>query len=206
MSAFVVDGSPISTPAGLAGGRLGAPETSRLVNEFRAGMAMLGLAQPVLVPLDYSLAPAALATGEIDMVCDFADLLPRVRRQAGVAVRGVPLGLEVYSSGLVAADRIPADVVARLQSAIAAALEAQRADPRAGLDQLAARYPEADPAEAVEGWRLAAPNIFTGPTPGSSDPETWARTISHLACAHGLPAPDPESVFRPELAEVSPTR
>ncbi|HET7721236.1 MAG TPA: hypothetical protein VFK43_14820, partial [Acidimicrobiales bacterium] len=163
------------------------------------------LAPPELVVCDYSLAPAAMARGEVDMVCDFVDLLPRIRRQAGVPVRAVPLGLDVYSSGLVAADRIPDDVVARLQSAVAAALEAQRLDPRAGLDELARRYPDADPQEAVEGWELAAPNIFTGPhglTPGSSDPETWARTIVHLAGAHGLPAPDPDTVFRRELVNV----
>ena len=203
MSGFVPADSPLTTPADLAGRRLGGPESSRLVNEFRAGMAMLGLAQPELVPSDYSQAPAAMARGEVDMVCDFVDLLPRIRRQAGVDVRAVPLGLDVYSSGLVGADRIPDDVVSRLQSAIAAALEAQRANPEGGLDELAVRYPDADPLEALEGWELAAPNIFTGPTPGASDPETWARTIAHLAGAHGLPAPDPDTVFRRALVEVS---
>ena len=204
MAGFVPADSALTTPADLAGRRLGAPETSRLVNEFVAGMDMLGLARPELVVHDYSLAPAAMARGEVDMVCDFVDLLPRIRRQAGVGVRPVPLGLDVYSSGLVAADRIPDEVVSRLQSAIAAALEAQRADPEAGLDELAARYPDADPLEALEGWELAAPNIFTGPaTPGSSDPETWARTIAHLAGAHGLPAPDPDTVFRRQLVDVS---
>jgi NitT/TauT family transport system substrate-binding protein len=203
MSGFVVADSPLTTPADLAGRRLGAPEASRLVKEFRAGMAMLGLGPPELVPCDYSLAPAAMARGEVDMVCDFVDLLPRIRRQAGVAVRPVPLDLDVYSSGLVAADRIPDDVVARLQSAVAAALEAQRLDPKAGLDELDRRYPDADPIEAVEGWELGVPNIFTGPTPGSSDPETWARTIAHIAGAHGLPAPDPDTVFRRQLVDVS---
>jgi NitT/TauT family transport system substrate-binding protein len=203
MSGFVVADSSLTTPADLAGRRLGGPEQSRLVAEFRAGMDMLDLARPELVPLDYSLAPAAMARGEVDMVCDFVDLLPRIRRQAGVAVRPVPLGLDVYSSGLVAADRIPDEVVARLQSAVAAALEAQRTNPEAGLDELDRRYPDADPLEAVEGWKLAVPNIFTGATPGSSDPETWARTIAHIAGAHGLPAPDPDTVFRRDLVHVS---
>ncbi len=202
MSGFVLATSPWATPADLAGRRLGAPLESRMVSEFRAGMDMLGLAQPELVPLDNSLAPAAMARGEVDMVCDFVDLLPRIRRQAGVAVRPVPLGHDVYSSGLVAADRLPDELVARVQQAMAAALEATRLDPEAGLDELARRYPDADPIEALEGWALAEPYIFTGPTPGSSDPETWARTIAHIAGAHGLPAPEPETVFRPELATV----
>jgi hypothetical protein len=139
------------------------------------------------------------------MVCDFADLLPRIRRQAGVAVRVVPLDLDVYSSGLVAADRLPDELVARMQAAVAAALEAQRQDPEAGLDELARRYPDADPLEALEGWALAERNIFTGPPPGSSDPDTWARTIAHIAGAHGLPAPEPETVYRPALVDVSAT-
>ena len=204
MCAFVPADSALGTPVDLAGRRLGGPVGSRLVAEFKAGMAALGLAEPELVPVDYSLAPPAMVRGECDMVCDFVDLLPRVRRQAGVAVRAVPLGLDVYSSGLVAADRLPDDVVSRIQSAVAAALEHQRQDPEGGLDELVARYPDADPLEALEGWSLAAPNIFTGLVPGSSDLDTWARTITHLAGAHGLPAPEPETVYRPELVHVKP--
>jgi len=203
MSAMVAAGSSMTTPADLAGRRLGGPADSGLVAEFVAGMTLLGLTPPVLVPLDYALAPAAMGRGEVDMVCDFIDLLPRVRLQSGVAVRTVPLGLDIYSSGLVAADRLPQDTVARMQAALTAALESQRADPRAGLAELARRYPDADPVDALEGWSLAEPNIFTGPPAGSSDPGTWARTISHLAAAHGLPAPEPETVYRPALIATS---
>ena len=203
MAALVRADSELETPADLGGRRLGGPQGSRLVAEFRAGMAALGLVPPELVPLDYGLAPAAVARGEVEMVCDFVDLLPRVRRQAGTPVRAVPLGLEVYSSGLVAADRLADEVVVRMQAALAAALQRQRDDPEAGLGELARRYPDADPREALEGWSLAEPNIFTGPPPGSSDPDTWARTITHLAGAHGLPAPDPETVYRPRLVDVS---
>ncbi|MDQ3896786.1 MAG: ABC transporter substrate-binding protein [Actinomycetota bacterium] len=206
MTAFVPAESPLAAPADLAGRRLGGPAESRLVAEFLAGMAALGLRPPSLVPLDYGRAPAAMARGEADMVCDFVDLLPRIRRQAGIAVRAVPLGLNLYSSGLVAADRLPGDLVTRMQAAVAAALERQRQDPEGGLDELARRYPDADPLEALEGWALAEPNIFTGPVPGSSDPATWARTVAHLAGAHGLPAPEPATVYRPELVDVPASR
>jgi NitT/TauT family transport system substrate-binding protein len=200
MAALVPADSALATPADLVGRRLGGPAGSRLVAEFRAGMDALGLAPPELVVVDYALAPAAMARGEVDMVCDFADLLPRVRRQSGIPVRVVPLGLDVYSSGLVAADRLPDELVARMQAAIAAALEHQRQDPKAGLEELARRYPDADPLEALEGWALAEANIFTGPPTGSSNPATWARTIAHIAGAHGLPSPEPETVYRPSLA------
>ena len=203
MAGLVPADSSLRSPEDLAGRRLGGPEQSRLVAEFRAGMAELGLAPPELVALDYGLAPAAMARGEVDMVCDFVDLLPRVRRQAGVAVRAVPLGLDVYSSGLVAADRLADEVVARMQAAVAAALEAQRQDPEAGLDELARRYPDADPLEALEGWALAEPNIFTSSPLLSSDPKTWARTVTHIAGAHGLPAPQPDTVYRTSLVDVA---
>lgn len=206
MSAMVAADSGLTTPADLAGLRLGGPADSGLVAEFLAGMAALDLLAPVLVPLDYALAPAAMGRGEVDMVCDFVDLLPRVRLQSGVAVRAVPLGLDIYSSGLVAADRLSTETVARMQAAVVAALQSQRDDPRAGLPELARRYPDADPVDALEGWSLAEPNIFTGPPPGSSDPDTWARTIAHLAAAHGLPAPEPGTVYRPASLEVSPSK
>lgn len=207
MAAFVAADSPLATAADLGGRRLGGPPDSGLVAEYRAGLAALGLDPPVLVSLDYAAAPAALATGEVDAVCDFVDLLPRVRRQAGVPVRAVPLGLDVYSSGLVAADRLAADVVTRMQAAVAAALERQRLDPAAGLAELARRYPEADPAEALEGWWLAEPNIFTDGAPaGTSDPAGWAATVAHLATAHGLPAPAPQTVYRRELIGANATK
>lgn len=206
MAAFVAADSPLAAPADLGGRRLGGSPDSGLVAEYRAGLAALGLDPPVLVRLDYGRAPAALATGEIDAVCDFVDLMPRVRRQAGVPVRAIPLGTEVYSSGLVAADRLPPELVARMQAAVAAALERQRVYPAAGLPELARRYPEADPAEALEGWSLAEPNIFTGAPPGSSDPAGWVATVAHLAAAHGLPEPEPETVYRRELIGASPSR
>ena len=204
MAGFVPEDSPLTTPADLGGRRLGGSPDNGLVKEYLAGLAALGVDPPVVVPVDPGPAPAALATGEVETVCEFVDTLPRVRHQAGIPVRAILLGTEVYSSGLVAADRLPDEVVTRMQAALAAALERQRMEPAAGLAELTRRYPQADPADALEGWALAEPNIFTGPPPGSSDPAGWAATEAHLAAAHGLPAPDPESVYRRELIGASP--
>lgn len=156
--------------------------------------------------MDYADAPAALGRGEVDVEADFVDLLPRVRRQAGVPVRAVPLGVEVYASGLVAGDGVPLELVTRAGAAVVAALEAQRRHPGAGLAELARRYPEVDPAEALEGWVLAEPNVFTGEEPGSMDPARWEGTVAHLSAAHALPAPPPDTVYRPELAGVPDLR
>jgi NitT/TauT family transport system substrate-binding protein len=200
MAAIVRSESPIAGTRDLPGRRVGGTADNGLVAEYVAGLAELGLEGPRLVGMDYADAPAALGRGEIDVVADYADLVPRVRRQSGTEVRAVPLGLELYSNGLVAADRVPTDVVTRLRAAMAEALRRQGADPKSGLEELGRRYPEVDPADAVEGWTLAAPNILTGAEPGSMDHTTWARTIRWAAAAHGVPAPDPSTVYRPELA------
>ena len=206
MAGIVAARSELNEAADLAGRRLGGPSVSKLVSEFQASLDHLGIPRAVHVPIDYAAAPPALGRGDIDVVPDFADLVPRTRRQAGVDVRAVPLGVEVYASGLVAGDHVEADVVARMTLALCAALENQRADPRAGLPELRRRYPEADPAEALEGWALVEPNVFTGVEPGSMDPGRWASTVAFLAAAHGFPALDPDTVYRAESTGVAGRR
>lgn len=206
MAGIVAARSGLSRPADLAGRRLGGPSGSNLVAEFQASLEHLGLARAVLVPTDYGDAPAALGRGEVDVVADFADLVPRTRRQAGLDVRAVPLPVDVYASGLVAGDHLEADVVARMAQALRAALEHQRADPGAGLAELRRRHPEADPGEALEGWALVEPNIFTGAEPGSMDPGRWAATVAFVSAAHGWTPVEPETVYRPDVAGVTGRR
>ena len=200
MAAIVRDDSDIWSVAGLAGRRVGGSRDDKLVAEYEAVLAAQGVGPSVLVPVAYAEAPAALGRGEVDVVADFADLVPRVRRQAGVPVRALPLGHEVYASGLVAGDRLPDDLVGRMRDCVAGALQLQRDDPAAGLAELSRRYPGVDPADALEGWSLVEPNIFTGAGPGSMDPARWQATIAHACTTHGLPVPDPETVYRLEPA------
>lgn len=200
MAGIVDADSRFTTPADLSGARLGGPADSKLVADYQAALRWLGLAPAELVPIDYGEAPAALGRGEVDAVGDYIDLMPRTRRQAGIEVRGVPFGLPLYSSGLVAADRLPADVVERMGDAVAAALEQARDDPDGGMDALLRRYPDVDPGDALEGWELAVPNIFTGAPVGSMDAATWAATLEFAAGAQNLPFLPPETVYRPERA------
>ena len=102
----------------------------------------------------------------------------------------------------VAADRVPHDRVVEMRAALVAALERQRRNPEEGVEQLTRRYPEIEPAAAVEGWSLGVPNIFTDAPTGSMDPERWDFTLRFLGRAYGLTPPDPETVYRPELAEL----
>lgn len=199
MAGIVADDSDITEPAHLAGRLIGGPAESQLLQEYQAELHHLGLAPGLLVPTPYEQSSAALGRGEIEVVPDYADLVPRVRRQSGIPVRAVPLGTDVYSSGLVANDDLPSDLVEQVVRALRAALEAQRADPRSGLAELGRRYPEADPYEAVEGWSLVEPNIFTGVEPLSMEEDRWAVTLDLLASTHGFQPVEPESVYRPEL-------
>ena len=202
MAALVRADSPIRTPADLAGIRLGGPPDKGLVLEYQASLDELGVARSTLVPMDYREAWDALARGDVDAVADFVDIVPRLRRIAGVDVRAVPFGIDAYSSGLVAADRVPHERAVEMRDAMVAALERQRRNPEEGVDQLVQRYPDVVPAAAVEGWALGAPNIFTDAPTGSMDADRWAFTLAFLGRAYGLVPPDPETVYRPELVEL----
>ncbi len=203
MAALVAESSSLTRPTDLPGRRLGGPADSHLVVEYMAALNHLGLGPPVLVRMPYEQSPAALGRGEIDTIADFVDLIPRTRRQAGVPLRAIPFGIEVYASGLVAADRLPIELVARVRLAIVAALERQRQHRERGLETLLRRYPQSDASDALEGWRLLEPNIFAGPPPGSMTADRWRATIEYAASALRLSAPPAESVYRPELASAA---
>ena len=195
MAAIVAADSPLREVDDLPGGRVGGQAGDKLVAAYLAGLAHLGLGVPPLVAVGYADAPAALGRGDIDVVADFADLVPRVRRQSGIQVRAIPLGTEIYASGLVAGDDVPDAAVERMRASIVDALEGQRREPERGLDALVDRYPGVDPDDALEGWSLVEPNIFSGAV-GSMDPERWETTITHLSAVLGLPAPPPPAVYR----------
>lgn len=200
MAALVPVDSPLKVPTDLTGARLGGPADGGLVLEYQASLDELGIGPSELVDMGYSDAWAALARGEVDAVADYVDIIPRLRRQAGIPVRAIPFGIDVYSSGLVAADRLTEDRVMEMGAAVIAALERQRRQPEEGLAALAQRYPDTDPAAAQEGWSLAAPNIFTDVSTGSMDVDGWNRTLRFVARAHSVPSPPPQTVYRPELA------
>lgn len=206
MAALVATGSDIHHAIDAGGRRLAAPPGSRLVAEFRATMAALGVPPLVEVPVEYLDAPRALAGGEVDVVADFTDLLPRTRRLAGVPVRAVPVGLDVYASGLVVSDRMPPSTARRLRDAVVAALELQRRHPTSGVAELRRRYPDVDPDEALEGWRLIEQNIFTAAGPGTMDARRWEATMAFAASAQELTSPPAEAVYRPELCAGATAR
>jgi NMT1/THI5 like len=206
IAGLVAEDSDLQHASHLPGHPLGGPDGSGLVVEYQEALAARGLESSVLVDMDYAVAPAALGRGEVEIVPDFCDLVPRTRRQAGIRVRAIPIGGEIYSSGLVAADRIPLDVVTALRSAMCTGLQRQRADPQWGLGALCERYPTAIAEDALEGWAIVAPRIFSGAPVGRMEAGRWSDTIRRLSRAHALGAPLPEGVYRPECLAVTDSR
>lgn len=114
--------------------------------------------------------------------------------------------LDYQHGGLVAADRLPTELVGRMRDALVASLTKQRTTPEGGVEELLRRHPEARAEEAREGWRLVEPLVFTGEAPGSMDDQGWRRTLDVLCAARGLDVPSPPSVYRPEFATGALTR
>lgn len=206
MSGIVAADSPLREPVDLGGRRIGGSPDDRLVLEYQAALRHLGIPIGELVPVEGAEAHRALARGEIDVVPDFADLVPRVRRNSGIEVRPVRLGIELYHNGLVAADRLSDELLGRFLDAVTAALEHQRRSPVTGLDELLHRYPETDPDDALEQWELAVPTIFDGSPLGSLDAERWESTIGYLSARHGAGDLDPASAYRSVTDRLVRTR
>lgn len=198
MAGLVATDRPWTTAGDLGGRRVAGPATNRLVAEYLAWLDHRDAAEPVLVECGEGGGPAALGRDEVEVVAEFADLVPRVRRQSGVDVRAVPVGGEVYANGLVAGDHVPHAMVERMRAAVIAALERQRRAPETGLDLLCDRYPETDAGDALEGWYLAEPSIFGGAPLGAMTAVRWQATLTHYAGAHRLATPAPDTVYRSE--------
>lgn len=182
--AFVPASSAIERPDQLSGRRVAGAVWA--MAELTGAMSWLDLAPALVVPMSRTSgggllqeACAMLAADRVDMVADFEDLLPRARRHAAMDVRSVPLGADVYSSGLVAGDGVPDELVGRVCAAVVAAFDRQRRHPALGLPELLARCPRVVPADALEGWQLVEPRIFAGDRPGSMTAEGWAATLAY---------------------------
>ncbi len=208
MAAFVVEGRP--TAAGvvpdrardLGGARIaGSTDKSALAGELVAHLRERGAQPGELIDVPYADGMAALARGEVDVVADFIDLLPRMRRRVPeTAVRGLRLcddGADGYGGGLVASDRLLADspdVARRVIAALREAWDTTRADPEAGIAAFRERYPEVDAAVVLECWRETEQLIFAD-EPGALDPARLIATLERAAAIHGLSMPDPSSTY-----------
>jgi hypothetical protein len=197
LAAIVAAGSDIGCPADLAGRRSGEPAaTGWLPDELVACLAERGIAPPEIVPVDYGEPPRALGRGTVDIMATFLDTTTQQQPTSGIATRSIHVGHEIYASGLVAADRVPGDVVSRMVLAVRAAFEHQQREPELGIEEFCRRFPATSPVRARETWDLLAPFVFTGSSVGSMDDGRWTETLAWLAGVHGLGVPSPSAVWR----------
>jgi len=208
LAAFVVAARPTARGVvpervrDLGGARIaGSPDKSALSRELVAHLRANGAEPGALIDVPYADAMAALARGEVDVVADFIDLLPRMRRRVPRAeIRGLRLcddGVDTYGSGLVASDRLigeTPDLARRVVEAMRSAWAATRADPESGVASFSRRYGGVDPAVVLECWRETERLIFVG-EPGALDPTRLVATLERSATIHALPMPEPTSTY-----------
>jgi len=193
----VRDDCGLWTPADLGGARAARWSIPWFTQEYAGALDYLGLRAPQIVDVPGEL-DAALGAREIDVIPTWMDMT-LYHADAGFAVRAIPLDIPVYTTGLVAADRVPADVVGRMREALLAGHELQRRRPELGLAGFRRCFPSISEAHARANWALYAPSAFDGVAPGTMDADRWRDTVAHVAKTHGLSRFPGELLYRPEL-------
>ena len=186
LAAFVTLDSPVRRPSDLAGRRVAASTIPWFDHEYRQGLLDLGLVPgPVIQPHPSGERPS-LATGEVDVIGSWAESIAPMRRRAGVPVRSIAFGQPIYTTGVVAADGLPAGVVEHMLAALAEAYAQQRDLPGLGVGDLCGRFPKVVAADAVEEWGLLDSYIFGDGPALAMDAARWRATLEHGARAHGF--------------------
>lgn len=201
ISGLVLEESDLREPADLTGAKAAAQNGSWFVQELQGALAHTGLG-PAMVVDPGTDNRGALSRGEIDVIPAWADMLPSAR--ADMPIRAIPLDIGVYSTGLVAADRLSLELVTRMRDALSAAYELQRQQPELGITALRGAFPNIPEDYLRTGWSVLEPYAFDGIPPGSMNAERWETTIDYTALAHGLSAFPADLVYRPELLAPAP--
>ncbi len=202
IAAIVREGSVLGEAADLPGSRAASWSIPWFTQEYAGALAYMGLGPPVVVERSRDLE-AALERGEVDVIPTWMDMTLHYRK-LGLPIRAIPLEIEVYTSGLVAADRLPLELVSRMRDAFVAGYELQLAQPELGIAAFRRRFPEVSEEHIAANWALFEPSAFAGAPPGSMEADRWQATIDYTATTHGLPALPAERIYRPEL--LAPAR
>ncbi len=139
---------PSDRPGRKAAGRPGSWYTQ----EYAGALAHMGLGSPAIVNASQDLH-AALRDGEIDVIPAWVDTTPAFSKCG--PIRSIPLAVEVYATGLAAADRLPFELVVRTRDALVAGYR-RHAQPV----RLPARVPPGAP-----GLRVGVLTGVTVPSP-----------------------------------------
>jgi len=201
--AVVREGSELEEPKDLAGARAASLSIPWFTQEYAGALAHLDLGSPQIVERSEDL-DGALGRGEIDVIPTWMDMT-LYHRKPGLAIRTIPLDIEVYTTGLVAADRVPLELVSRFRDAWVAGYELQLEQPELGIAAFRRQYPDVSEEHIRANWALFEPYALDGVVaPGSMDSERWSETIDYTATTHGLSVFGGERLYRPEL--LAPAR
>ncbi len=215
IAAVVREDSNLRDPADLPSARAARWSMPWFTEEYVGALAHMGLGRATVVGSSGGLdletlggMNRALGGAEIDVIPVWNDMTPYHREarftDAGFPTRVVPLDIEVYTTGLLAADRLPLELVARMRDAFVAGYELQRENPEPGIAAFRRRFPDISEEHIRGNWKLFEPYAFDGVPPGSMDAERWHTTIGYTAATHGLPVFPAESMYRPELLAPAP--
>ena len=190
--------SDLEEPADLVGARAASWSIPWFTQEYAGALAHMGLGSPEIVERSEDL-DGALGRGEIDVIPTWMDMT-LYHRNSGFPIRTVPLDIDVYTTGLVAADRMPLELVSRFRAAWVAGFELQLERPELGIAAFRRQYPDVSAEHIRANWALFEPYAVDGVVaPGSMDSEQWRETIDYTAITHGLSVFAGERLYRPEL-------
>jgi hypothetical protein len=199
----VRESSDLQEPNDLAGARAARWSIPWFTQEYAGALAHMGLGSPEIVELSEDL-DGALGRGEIDVIPTWMDMT-LYHRKPDLPIRTIPLDIEVYTTGLVAADRVPLELVLRFRDAWMAGYGLQLERPELGIAAFRRKYPDVSEEHLRANWAVFEPYAVDGRVaPGSMDSERWRETIDYTAATHGLSVFGGERIYRPEL--LAPAR
>lgn len=201
LAAFVPLDSPLRAAGDVGGRRVAASTAPWFDLEFQAALRALGLPPAVFVGPSPSGERASMVRGEVDIIGSWAEAIAVIRHRAEVPVRSIPLGPDVYATGLAAAGHVPDELARRMATAFAAALDQQRRHPSLGLDDLCRDHPRVDPAAALEEWDILT-GYLRADGPGRMRADRWQRTLDHVCATHGFSPAVAADVCREGLLDV----
>ncbi len=203
ITAVVREGSELEEPEDLAGARAASWSIPWFTQEYAGALAHMGIGSPEIAELSKDL-DGALGRGEIDVIPTWMDMT-LYHRKPELAIRTIPLDIEVYTTGLVAADRVPLELVSRFRDAWVAGYELQLEQPELGIAAFRRQYPDVSVEHVRANWAVFEQYAVDGlVAPGSMDSERWRETIDYTATTHRLSVFGGERLYRPEL--LAPAR
>ncbi|HEV2060341.1 MAG TPA: ABC transporter substrate-binding protein [Solirubrobacteraceae bacterium] len=197
ITAIVRADSDLEEPGDLPGRRAARWSIPWFTDEYAGALAHMGFGKPQIVDLSENI-DEALASGDIDVMPTWMEMT-LYHRKPEFQIRTIPLDIDVYTTGLIAADRMPLDVVTRVRDAYAAGFDLCSERPELGIAGFMRQYPDVTEAHIRRNWALFEPYAWDRVSPGSMDAARWRTTIHYTAATHRLSIVPGQRFYRPEL-------